>query len=118
MASISLAQLGTLLKERRATRGVREVARDIDISPATLSRVENGKTPDLDTFEKICRWLGLDPGEVLGFGESTAKVEPVVATAHLRAKREISPELARALGEMVQRTQSMFGDEPAKPEVP
>ena len=34
------------------------------------------------------------------------------ATAHLQAKREITPELARALGEMILRAQAMFPDEP------
>lgn len=27
------------------------------ISIATISRIENGKTPDLLTFKKICDWL-------------------------------------------------------------
>ena len=34
------------------------------------------------------------------------------ATAHLRADRHISPELAQALGEMIIRAQAMMADEP------
>ena len=35
-----------------------------------------------------------------------------MATVNLRAKREISPQLAQALGEMIMRAQQMFGHEP------
>ena len=37
----------------------------------------------------------------------------MTATVHLRAKREASPELAQALGEMIIRAQYMRPDEPA-----
>lgn len=33
---------------------------EIGISKATLSRIENGKTPEIDTFLKICDWLGVN----------------------------------------------------------
>lgn len=31
----------------------------IGISKATLSRIEKGKTPEIDTFIKVCNWLGV-----------------------------------------------------------
>lgn len=31
---------------------------DIGVNKATLSRVENGKTPDIFTLAKICWWMG------------------------------------------------------------
>jgi len=37
--------------------GVREFAENIGISAATLSRVENGKMPDIETFFKLCFWM-------------------------------------------------------------
>lgn len=37
--------------------GLREAAREIGISAATLSRIENGKTPDVETMGMICFWL-------------------------------------------------------------
>ncbi len=37
--------------------GVREAAKIIGTSPATLSRCENGKLPDLITYANICFWL-------------------------------------------------------------
>jgi len=63
----SLARIGPLLREKRGHRGLREVAAEIGVSPATLSRVENGQLPDLQTFSKMCRWLDTDPGAFLGY---------------------------------------------------
>lgn len=31
------------------------------ISPSTLSRIERGSLPDLDTYMRICRWLNVAP---------------------------------------------------------
>lgn len=38
--------------------GVREAAEKIGISAATLSRLENRKLPDIETYYKCCQWLG------------------------------------------------------------
>lgn len=44
---------------------VRDAAKDIGTSPATLSRVENGKTPDVFTLAKLCRWMGFSAEQAL-----------------------------------------------------
>lgn len=36
---------------------VREASKKIGISPATLSRLENGKTPDVNTLAMAADWL-------------------------------------------------------------
>ena len=117
MGSRRLGQIGALLRERRGALGVRQAAREIGVSAATLSRIENGKQPDLDTFAKLCRWLEVSPSAFLDV-EGTGAVGPspesrTVATAHLRANRQISPELSQALGEMIMRAQSMLADDPS-----
>ena len=116
MANVRLGQIGALVRERRGAHGVRQAAREIGISAATLSRIENGRQPDLDTFSKLCRWLDMSPSEFLGSSgtgtSASVATSPIVATAHLRANRQITPELAQALGEMIVRAQFMFPDEP------
>jgi transcriptional regulator with XRE-family HTH domain len=100
---LSLLRLGTLLRERRGGRGVREVAQEIGVSPATLSRVESGKLPDLLTFRKLCSWLKIDPAEILGIpNEAGASTPPALTAAvHLRADVLLSPESAKDLAELI-----------------
>lgn len=52
-------RLGQIIADYRwANRmGVRELAKEIDVSHATLNRFERGETCDSDTFTKILIWL-------------------------------------------------------------
>lgn len=85
------------------------MADEIGISPATLSRVERGKLPDLETFSKICRWLRIDPGEVLGVKRQTqAGNREMTVSAHFRADKALSPDAAQALAEMILAAQRMI----------
>jgi transcriptional regulator with XRE-family HTH domain len=62
---IDLNSLGHKVKTKRGSCGIRETAKAIGISPATLSRIENGKLPDLKNFALICKWLIVSTDEVL-----------------------------------------------------
>ena len=94
----SLDQLGVIVAERRGSLGLRATAAEIGISPATLSRVEQGHLPDLVNFRKICRWLGEDPSSILGLDRQAEK--PVVAV-HFRKGRTMKQETAKALADMI-----------------
>jgi len=105
----TLASLGALVKTKRGERKLREIAHEIGIGPATLMRIENGRIPDVTTYAKICRWLDIDPGALLGFDRASAtppssETQQFVAVslfAHLRADRTPSPETAQALARMI-----------------
>ncbi len=99
MPRLTLQTLGRRLIEKRSARGIREVAADIGVSPATLSRVERGYMPDLETFGKICRWLNVDPGEVLG--TSTSSSDRPKVGVHFRKDQALSAETAQALAQMI-----------------
>mgnify|MGYP003577375135 CR=1 FL=1 len=99
MAKTTLETIGRLILEKRGAIGVRATAKEIGISAATLSRVERGYLPDLDTFRKICAWLGVDPGEVLGFTQGRPSTPQV--TVHFKKAQALSPKTAQALGKMV-----------------
>ena len=45
--------------------GLREVSKKTNISPATLSRIENQYVPDMDTLFKACQWLKVNPSEFI-----------------------------------------------------
>lgn len=97
--SLPIEELGRLLVARRGSRGVRATAADIGTSPATLSRVENGHMPDLETFAKMCRWLERDPSEFLGFARPAP--ERPAGVVHFRKKKTVSRDTAVALGELI-----------------
>jgi transcriptional regulator with XRE-family HTH domain len=99
MPKISLETLGRLAVAKRGDSGVRAAAKEIGISAATLSRVERGYLPDLETFRKICRWLNLNSGEVLGL--TPAKPSTLQVTVHFKKAPTLSPATAQALGQMV-----------------
>ena len=98
----SLDTLGKLILEKRGETGVRAAAREIGISPATLSRVENGHLPDLENFRLICKWLEVDPNSILGFRSSKeSRDERIRASVHFRKEKTTSPETAAALARMI-----------------
>ena len=99
MAKLSLQALGRKILEKRGDKGVRAVAQEIGVSPATLSRIERGYAPDIETFGKVCRWLDIDPGEVLGLKPTTI-LQPT-ASIHFRNKQTIKPETAQALAQLI-----------------
>ena len=109
MSKLTLQNLGPAIASRRDKRGLREVADEIGISPATLSRVERGRLPDLDTFSKICRWLKIDAGEVLGMDKigSQSEAQPVAVVGHLRADKNLSPAASKALANLILAAQQM-----------
>ena len=95
---VNIEEFGRKLAGARGSRGVREVAREIDISAATLSRVERGYMPDLETFGKICRWLKVDPAEVLGVDVTAARP---AASVHFKKDATLHPKTAKALAELI-----------------
>jgi transcriptional regulator with XRE-family HTH domain len=99
MAKISLQALGRKLVEKRGERGIREVAAEIGISSATLSRIERGYLPDIETFGKVCRWLNLDPGTILGVSTSAPSAPKI--GAHFKKDQVLAPRTAQALAQMI-----------------
>jgi transcriptional regulator with XRE-family HTH domain len=95
---MNIELLAENILRKRSIKGVREAAKDIGVSSATLSRVENKKVPDLATFGKICKWLGDDPSIYLGLTE--IKPAPRVRV-HFKKESAINPDSAKALSEMI-----------------
>jgi transcriptional regulator with XRE-family HTH domain len=104
---MTLLRLGARLRERRGGRGIREVAQEIGISPATLTRVEAGRLPDLLTFKKICAWLKVDPADILGIpnqqtGENIGSAQGLSeAAVHLRADQALPQAAATDLAQLI-----------------
>lgn len=99
MTKMTLPTLGSKLAEKRGERPLREIAKEIGVSPATLSRVIRGNLPDLETFGKICKWLKIDPAEILGVNTGTSPRPK--ASVHFRKKREVNEDTAKALAHLI-----------------
>lgn len=96
---LPIQELGRLISRKREGRGIRTAALEANVSPATLSRVENGNVPDLATFAKICRWLEIDPAQFLGVETRTSNER--LAVVHFRKKKTVSPDTATSLGALI-----------------
>lgn len=105
MSTISLSNLGTMVRNKRGESKLRETAGLIGISAATLMRVESGRIPDVETFGKLCAWLGVDPGQFLGFNKGKSDTDTTANTlsigAHFRADKTPKPETVNALAKMI-----------------
>lgn len=98
-----LAELGPRLSRRRAELklSVREAAADAGVPVATFSRVENGRMPDLGTFQKLVAWMGVSPDTF--FEPSAAAVStPAAIAEHLRADPALDPEAATRIASLVE----------------
>jgi transcriptional regulator with XRE-family HTH domain len=96
--------LAGMLKNKRASKGLRIAAKEIGgVSAATLSRLEQGKIPDVDTFIRICKWLDV-PSDTFIIGGPKRKIvstkEQVVA--HLRADKELGKDTVNMLIKMIE----------------
>jgi len=100
---MTLLRLGSLLRDRRGGRGIREVAHEIGISAATLTRVEGGRLPDIATFQKICSWLKVDPAEVLDLPveKNPNSSDTLIAAVHLRADQTLPEAAATDLAQLI-----------------
>lgn len=50
---------------------LRSTAKLIDISAATLSRIENEQMPDVITYAKVCDWLNCSTDEFIEFNKQS-----------------------------------------------
>jgi transcriptional regulator with XRE-family HTH domain len=54
-------KLSHFVHEKRGEISFRELAKEIGVSASTLSRVEACRSIDLETFFRLCLWLGISP---------------------------------------------------------
>jgi transcriptional regulator with XRE-family HTH domain len=111
-STVNIEKLAALIRAKRGVRGLRSIAAEISgiaspVSASTLSRVEQGNVPDLETFMSLCRWLNVssDDFRECATGSSSEVVAPRPAAeiieAHLRADRTLPAEAIEALSRMI-----------------
>lgn len=84
----------------RATRGLtwRRVADEAGVSSSTLTRIGQGRRPDVESFASLVAWAGLRGDDFLGGVRAARSLAPLVeVAASLRADPNLSPEAVAVL---------------------
>ena len=102
-STLNTELLSSMLKQKRGKRGLRAVANEIgDVSFATLSRIEQEKIPDVDTFVKICKWLEVSTDTfIIKSGNLDSASTKDIVIAHLRSEKTLSGETVNMLIQMI-----------------
>lgn len=96
---MEFGDIGNLLSRRRGNMGVRAAAKEIGISPSTLSRIENGHVPDVATLEKVCAWLEEDVSKFTGVGNLQIA---------FKNKKALPPRTAQSLATLIEKAADQF----------
>ncbi len=103
-----LAAFYAALDSQRAAKGLtwKDVAEQAGVSASTFTRMAQGKRPDVDGLALLLAWSGLDAAQFL---PQANEPEPLAQiTANLRADRNLSPDSAKALEEIIKVAYEQF----------
>jgi transcriptional regulator with XRE-family HTH domain len=103
-STLNTELFASAIKSKRGKKGLRETAAEIGgVSSATLSRIELGNLPDVETFIKLCKWLGVSTDTfVKGQPKSKSDLsEKDKIVFQLRSSRELDPDTIEAMVAMV-----------------
>lgn len=105
-ARLDVTALYAALDKEREARGLswRTLAREVGISPSTLSRMANGQRPDVDAFAALTSWLSVPPETYLVSELMDSTIEPDLLTELaplLRARSDLRPEDVAYLEELI-----------------
>lgn len=81
----------------------KKVAEQAGVPASTLTRMSQGRKPDVDSLSSLCAWSGLKAGDFIRTeAGKKAQAEPLAQiSAHLRADPNLSKEGAQALETLI-----------------
>lgn len=115
--TVDVGALYAALDQQRRQQDLtwRKLAKGMEISPSTFTRMAQGRHPDVDTFVALCSWLGIPAESFTRDGSSREDQEEdntlAVISTHLRASRKLSPQSAEAIEEIVGAAYQRLKDE-------
>lgn len=98
--------------ERRARKATwKRVAEEACVPASSLTRMSQGKRPDVDTLAALCVWSGLEPGKFTGQRNSAKRKASSLAeiTALLRGDQKLSKEGVQAIEAILKAAYKQFG---------
>lgn len=96
--SLDTLRLSEMIKSKRGSKGLRTLSSEIGVSASTLSRVEQGNLPDIDTYLRLCEWLGVSSDYFTNNSVQDVQSEVI---AHLRADKSLPSNTSEALIQMI-----------------
>jgi transcriptional regulator with XRE-family HTH domain len=91
----------------RQSRGItwKQVAGESGVSASTLTRMAQGKRPDVDGLAALVAWSGLDADDYVRSDSERPEPEPLaMISTYLKSDRNLTPDAATALDELVKAT--------------
>ncbi len=83
----------------------KQIASESGVSASTLTRMAQGKRPDVDSLAALAAWSGLNTDEFVRSEEARPEPESLAKiTTYLRSDRNLSPEAATALDQVIKAT--------------
>lgn len=106
-ARIAVDGLYVALDEQRRSREMswRGVARELGVSPSTMTRLSNGLRPDADTFAKMVSWLNMSADAYIERDDEPQDRQApdvvVEVQALLRSRKDLTDEQRELLAEVL-----------------
>jgi transcriptional regulator with XRE-family HTH domain len=103
------------LDAHRAAKKItwRQVAAETGVSASTLTRMAQGRLPDVAGLARLCAWSGLNANDFIR-SRKTAKEPETLAkiSTYLRADPNLEPETAEMLDKLIRSTYETFRKKP------
>ncbi len=92
--------------ERRSRRYTwKRVADESRVSASTLTRMAQGRRPDIDGLAALVAWSGLSADSFVRDDQAKSEAEPLaMISTYLRSDANLTPEAAEALDQLVKAT--------------
>jgi transcriptional regulator with XRE-family HTH domain len=95
--------LDAVRQSRRLTW--KQVAADSGVAASTLTRMAQGRRPDVDGLAALAAWSGLKADDYVRSEHARPEPESLASiTTYLRSDRNLTPEAATALDELIKAT--------------
>jgi transcriptional regulator with XRE-family HTH domain len=82
----------------------KEVAAEAGVSASTLTRMGQGRRPDVDSLAALARWAGLNADEFIKGRKQRPRSSVAMISTYLRSDPNLSDEAARLLETIVRNT--------------
>lgn len=95
------------LDSARQAKGLnwKEVAAETGVSASTLTRMAQGKRPDVDGLAALAAWSGLNVDDFVRSDYERLEPEPLaMISAHLRSDKNLTADAAAALDDVIKAT--------------